>query len=55
MTKPPPIPSEGGSYVVDPKGKLEKREGTLGPLDPEHAANKAKAAPANASTDAKES
>lgn len=37
-----PIPAEGGSYVVTPKGKLEQRAKTIGPLDPEHETNKPK-------------
>jgi hypothetical protein len=42
--KPAPIPAEGGSYVVDAKGRLDKRQGTIGPLDPAHAANRPKPA-----------
>lgn len=32
----PQLPASGGSYVVGPDGRPERREGTIGPLDPEH-------------------
>lgn len=44
MTKPQPIPAEGGSYVVGKSGKLCRTAGTLGPLDPAHVANQPPAA-----------
>jgi hypothetical protein len=38
MTEPklPKLPSGGGSYIVTPKGELERVEGTIGPTDPAH-------------------
>ena len=43
MTDHPKRPSEGGSYIVDAKGKLVRTEHTIGPLDPDHPDQKPKA------------
>lgn len=39
-TEQPKLPQAGGSYVIDRKGALKRVEGTAGPLDPDHEANK---------------
>lgn len=36
MTGKPERPTEGGSYLVQPDGKLVRQAGTIGPLDPQH-------------------
>lgn len=50
----PPIPTGGGSFVVNAKGRLEQREKTLGPRDPAHETNRAELVPKQATAPAKE-
>jgi len=46
MSRPaPPVPQTGGSFVLGKGNRLEQRERTIGPLEPEHAANRPPPAP----------